>query len=61
MPTGCRHQSGKDHGKQQIASELSISLRTGKFHVSSLLLKLNASNRTEAILRGLITSPSHRS
>ncbi len=50
---------------KQIARQLSISLRTGKFHVSSLLLKLNASNRTEAvtedILRGLITSPSHRS
>jgi NarL family two-component system response regulator LiaR len=50
---------------KQIARELSISLRTAKFHVSSLLLKLNASNRTEAVTeavsRGLITLPSHRS
>lgn len=49
---------------KQIARELSISLRTAKFHVSSLLLKLNASNRTEAVTeavsRGLITLPSHR-
>jgi DNA-binding NarL/FixJ family response regulator len=39
---------------KQIARELSISLRTAKFHVS-LHLKLNASNRTETVLRGLIT------
>jgi DNA-binding NarL/FixJ family response regulator len=50
---------------RQIASELSISLRTAEFHVSSLLLKLHDSNRTqavtEAVSRGLITLPSHRS
>jgi DNA-binding NarL/FixJ family response regulator len=50
---------------KQIAHELSISLRTAKFHVSSLLSKLNASNRTEvvteAVARGLITLPSHHS
>ena len=50
---------------KQIARELSISLRTAKFHVSSLLLKLHASNRTEAVTeavsRGLISLPSHRS
>jgi DNA-binding NarL/FixJ family response regulator len=40
---------------KQIARKLSISLRTAKFHVSSLLLKLNASNCTKAVLRGLIT------
>jgi len=48
---------------KQIAHELTISLRTVKFHVSSLLSKLNASNRTEvvteAVARGLITLPSH--
>jgi len=48
---------------KQIARELTISLRTVKFHVSSLLSKLNASNRTEvvteAVARGLITLPSH--
>ncbi len=50
---------------KQIAHELTISLRTAKFHVSSLLSKLNASNRTEAVTeavaRGLITLPSHHS
>jgi two-component system, NarL family, response regulator LiaR len=50
---------------KQIAHELTISLRTAKFHVSSLLSKLNASNRTEAVTEavalGLITLPSHHS
>ena len=43
---------------KEIASALSISERTVKFHVSALLRKLDAGNRTEAVAvaveRGLI-------
>jgi DNA-binding NarL/FixJ family response regulator len=43
---------------KQIANQLSVSERTIKFHVSSILAKLNARNRTEAIAtardRGLL-------
>jgi NarL family two-component system response regulator LiaR len=34
---------------KQIAAELVISERTAKFHVSSLLSKFGASNRTEVV------------
>jgi two-component system, NarL family, response regulator LiaR len=39
------------HGKsnRQIAADLVISERTTKFHVSSILSKLSAANRTEAV------------
>jgi DNA-binding NarL/FixJ family response regulator len=44
---------------KEIAARLVISQRTAKFHVSSILTKLGASNRTEAVSlalqRGLIT------
>jgi DNA-binding NarL/FixJ family response regulator len=47
------------HSNKQIASLLQISEHTVKFHVSSVLAKLGASSRTEAvslgILRGLVS------
>lgn len=50
---------------KQIAQDLGASERTIKFHVSSILAKLNASNRTEAVIaatsRGLLTIPATRS
>jgi DNA-binding NarL/FixJ family response regulator len=43
---------------KEIADRLSISERTAKFHVSSILGKLGAGNRTEAVTiaaqRGII-------
>ena len=46
------------HGNKEIASRLEISEHTAKFHVSSVLAKLGAASRTEAvtigILRGLV-------
>ena len=38
---------------KEIAARLSISLHTAKFHVESLLRKLNASNRAEAVREGI--------
>jgi DNA-binding NarL/FixJ family response regulator len=46
------------HGNKEIASQLDISEHTAKFHVSSVLAKLGAASRTEAvtigIMRGLV-------
>jgi DNA-binding NarL/FixJ family response regulator len=46
------------HGNKEIASRLDISEHTAKFHVSSVLAKLGAASRTEAvtigIMRGLV-------
>jgi DNA-binding NarL/FixJ family response regulator len=46
------------HGNKVIASRLAISEHTAKFHVASILAKLGAASRTEAvtigILRGLV-------
>jgi len=39
-------------GKKKIAAQLRISEHTAKFHVSSILSKLGATTRTEAVSRG---------
>ena len=38
---------------KQIAAELGISSHTAKYHVASVLAKLGAHTRTEAVTRGL--------
>ena len=38
---------------KEIAGRLGISDHTAKFHVNSILTKLNASTRTEAVMRGI--------
>jgi DNA-binding NarL/FixJ family response regulator len=38
---------------KQIAARLQISEHTAKFHVNSILGKLDAGTRTEAVMRGL--------
>jgi DNA-binding NarL/FixJ family response regulator len=40
-------------GNKEIAAALSISEHTVKFHVSSILDKLGADTRTEAVTQGL--------
>ena len=40
-------------GNREIASRLGISDHTVKFHISSILDKLNASSRTEAVTLGI--------
>jgi DNA-binding NarL/FixJ family response regulator len=46
------------HGNKEVAAQLNVSEHTVKFHVSSVLAKLGARTRTEAvtigILRGLV-------
>lgn len=42
-------------GNKQIASSLAISEHTVKFHISSILDKLHASSRTEAVTIGIRT------
>jgi len=39
-------------GNKEIAARLGISEHTVKFHVSSILNKLGAATRTEAVTRG---------
>jgi len=40
-------------GNKQIAARLAISEHTAKFHISSILSKLHASSRTEAVSLGI--------
>jgi DNA-binding NarL/FixJ family response regulator len=44
---------------RQIGERLSINERTAKYHVASILAKLEAANRTEAVMvaieRGLVS------
>lgn len=40
-------------GNKRIAEKLQVSEHTVKFHVNSILGKLNAGTRTEAVMRGL--------
>ena len=40
-------------GNKQMASALAISEHTVKFHISSILDKLGASSRTEAVTIGI--------
>jgi DNA-binding NarL/FixJ family response regulator len=38
---------------KQLAARLNVSEHTAKFHVNSVLTKLDAATRTEAVMRGL--------
>lgn len=53
----------KGKSNNQIAGKLVISERTVKFHVSSILGKLEVANRTAAVLKaaeiGILDSPGH--
>lgn len=40
-------------GNKEIAAALGISTHTAKYHVASVLAKLDAHTRTEAVTRGL--------
>jgi DNA-binding NarL/FixJ family response regulator len=42
-------------GNKEIAAQLGISEHTAKFHVSSILAKLGATSRTEAVTIGILT------
>jgi DNA-binding NarL/FixJ family response regulator len=44
---------GQGIGNKEIADGLGISENTVKFHVASILGKLNAASRTEAVARGI--------
>jgi DNA-binding NarL/FixJ family response regulator len=44
---------GMGLGNKEIAARLAISEHTAKFHISSILSKLHAGSRTEAVSRGI--------
>jgi DNA-binding NarL/FixJ family response regulator len=44
----------RGRGNKEIAAELKISEHTAKFHVSSILAKLGATSRTEAVTIGIL-------
>ncbi len=44
----------RGHGNKEIATRLDISEHTAKFHVSSILGKLGATSRTEAVMIGIM-------
>jgi len=46
-------QLARGYGNRAIAAELHISEHTVKFHVASILAKLDAGNRAEAVSRGV--------
>lgn len=54
-------EMAKGQSNQQIADALTVTEGTVKFHVNNILLKLDAANRTEAVLialkRGLVRLP----
>lgn len=43
----------RGHSNQEISTQLSIAMPTVKFHVTNILAKLHADNRTEAVLVAL--------
>lgn len=43
----------RGHSNQEISTELVIAMPTVKFHVTNILAKLHADNRTEAVLTAL--------
>jgi two-component system, NarL family, response regulator LiaR len=43
----------RGHSNQEISTELTIAMPTVKFHVTNILAKLHADNRTEAVLIAL--------
>ncbi len=50
--TGVLSMMAEGAGNKEIATRLKISEHTVKFHVSSILAKLGAATRTEAVSRG---------
>jgi NarL family two-component system response regulator LiaR len=43
----------RGYSNQEISTQLSIAMPTVKFHVTDILAKLHADNRTEAVLVAL--------
>jgi len=43
----------RGHNNQEISDQLAIAVPTVKFHITNILSKLQAANRTEAVLTAL--------